>query len=108
MQMNLGGPVWHASAAPLPGSFAGEARCRAVALDALTGVGDAALGEWGEWTGRAFHLRRRLSTAEQLHVGDVVDVRGTDEALRRFARLPAHVRQLVPEDVLLEELSHVD
>lgn len=106
MQMGLGGPVWHASAAPRPGSLLpAEHGCRAIALDALDGVGDATLGEWHHWTGHAYHIRRRLSTAEQTHVGPVVDVRGTDEAQRRFDRLPAHVRQLAPADVLLEELG---
>ncbi|HZR50090.1 MAG TPA: hypothetical protein VFB06_11280 [Streptosporangiaceae bacterium] len=38
----------------------------------LAGVGDASLGEWREWTGKAFHIRRRLTAREQRAVGTVV------------------------------------
>lgn len=83
--MNLGGPVWHASAAPLPGLSWPPQVLREAALLAIKGVGDASLGEWDEWTGRAFHVRRRLSAREQRNVGPVVDVRGTPEAERRLS-----------------------
>lgn len=63
-----------------------------VAEKVLDGVGDATLGEWREWTGRAYHLRRRLSATEQAVVGEVVDVRGTPEAERRLRP----VRHLLP------------
>lgn len=56
---------------------------RALALAALDGVGDSA-AQWEEWTGYAWHARRRLTPAEAEHVGGVVDVRGTDDAYRRF------------------------
>lgn len=49
----------------------------------LEGVGSPDLGEWSEWTGVAFHLRRRLTPDEQARVGDAVDLRGTAEARRR-------------------------
>jgi hypothetical protein len=68
----------------------------------LTGVGDATLGEWREWTGYAFHLRRRLSAREQRGVGPVVDIRGTAEAQARARRL-GDMLALVPADVLLAE-----
>lgn len=65
---------------------------RSAALEALTGVGDEKLGQWEEWSGRAFHVRRRLSPVEQAKVGDVLDIRGTPEANRRLAP----VRHMLP------------
>lgn len=50
----------------------------------LSGVGDRSLGQWLEWTGTAFHVRRRLSAEEQSLVGPAVDCRGTGEWSRRF------------------------
>jgi hypothetical protein len=89
--MGLGGPVWHASAAPLPGAIYLPARLRRLALEALDGVGDARLGEWWEDTGGAVHCRRRLSIEEQQSVGPVVDIRGTQEVAARLAPLRAHL-----------------
>ena len=66
---------------------------RRFALEALEGVGDADLGEWEEWTGRAFHVRRRVSAVEQEQVGDAVDIRGTEEARRRIGRVARFARQ---------------
>lgn len=71
----------------------------------LRGVGDPAAGEWREWTGRAFHLRRRLSTREATSVGPVVDVRGTAEAHRRAQRLGDRLR-FAPPEVLADELGY--
>ena len=65
---------------------------RRIALGALRGVGDVSRGEWEEWTGRAYHVRRRLSAHEQQSVGNVVDIRGTPEAALRLAA----VRHLLP------------
>jgi hypothetical protein len=100
--MQLGGPVWHVSVAssgiPVRGLL--EAECERQ----LAGVGDPVLGEWREWTGRAFHLRRRLSTREQRGVGPVVDVRGSEEARRRADRL-GPLLGYVPAEVLAEELG---
>jgi hypothetical protein len=94
--MNLGGPVWHASAAPYPMTLALPMEVlRRYALAALDSVGDARLGEWEEVGRDAYHVRRRLSSQEQQSVGPVVDVRDTPEAARRYARaqrfLPAGV-----------------
>lgn len=89
MENNYGGPVWHASAASRGMRF-GEATLEDEAMTALDGVGQAILGEWPTWTGRAFHVRRRLSEVEATKVGPVVDVRGTEEALRRL-RPVAHL-----------------
>ena len=100
--MNLGGPVWHASVAAR--SLAIPAVLKREALTQLTGVGDASLGEWEEWTGRAFHVRRRLSPAEAKHVGPVADIRRTDEARMRASRVPG-LRSLAPPEILAEELG---
>jgi hypothetical protein len=85
--MGLGGPVWHASAAASEGWPLGKESLRRFALEALEGVGDANRGEWEEWTGYAFHIRRRLSAEEQEPIGEVVDIRGTPEARRRIERV---------------------
>ena len=59
-----------------------------MAMSELAGVGDASLGEWFEWTGKAFHLRRRLSEAEAQTVGPVKDIRNDRaEVARRLAKL---------------------
>lgn len=70
----------------------------------LQGVGDPSRGEWREWSGRAFHLRRRLSEVEQRRVGPVVDVRGTPEALRRAQAL-GDLLAYAPREVLVDELG---
>jgi len=57
---------------------------REVARNALIGVGDASLGEWHEWTGFTYHIRRRLKPEEQLLIGPAIDIRGTDEAMNRW------------------------
>jgi hypothetical protein len=87
--MNLGGPVWHASAAPLPGIRLPVDLLQAAALLALKGVGDARLGEWEwhEWTGSAYHVRRRLNEDEQRSVGAAIDIRGTPEEAVRMANV---------------------
>ena len=79
--MGFGGPVWHASAAHRDRKIR-----RKAALKALDGVGSKILGEWHEDSPRAYHVRRRLTLDEQKHVGDVLDLRGTDEARERLLR----------------------
>jgi hypothetical protein len=64
VDIDPGGPVWHASTVSLPEFMPVRDFLRNYALDALRGVGDASQGEWEEWTGYAFHVRRRLSEAE--------------------------------------------
>jgi hypothetical protein len=81
--MQLGGPVWHASAAPVPGWPANEQFLKQCALTALQGVGDESLGQWEEWTGQAYHIRRRLTRKEQQSVGEPKDIRNTPEADKR-------------------------
>jgi hypothetical protein len=57
-----------------------------------------------EWSGRAYHLRRRLSEREQRHVGPVVDVRRTSEAWTRAQRL-GPLLAYAPQEVLDEEIG---
>jgi len=54
-----------------------------MARAALDSVGLPGAGEWTEWTGFAFHVRRRLTEDEGSRVGPVIDVRGTQEGHRR-------------------------
>lgn len=79
--------------------------CERRARDALARLGDPEAGEWGEWSGSAFHLRRRLSFAEAVPVGPALDIRGTPEARRRVDMLPGAVLPYVPSHVLAEELG---
>ncbi len=69
------------------------------AFKALEGVGDASLGEWVERTPKAVHVRRRISEAEQLVIGEVRDIRGTEECSSRleilFAAAP-HLKKFAP------------
>lgn len=70
----------------------------------LAGRGDPALGEWREWSGRVFHLRRRLSVAEWAHVGPAVDIRGSAEAWQWVAMIPEHLLRYAAPEVLADEL----
>ena len=102
--MGFGGPVWHASVAPRRAWY-GATMCERRAEQALVGLGAADLGEWREWTGRAFHLRRRLAPTEQALVGPVQDIRGTAEARTRAEALPRQLLALAPPYVLATELG---
>jgi len=68
-------------------------------MDALQGVGNKALGEWHEWTGTYYHIRRRLTKDEQRKVGDPLDVRATEEGIKRAEAvqrfLPLHMKGIV-------------
>jgi hypothetical protein len=77
---------------------------RRAAIEQLVGVGDESLGEWEEFTGKAFHLRRRLSTSEELLTGPAIDVRGTDEALSRAAIVMKQC-PFVPKEMIYEEIN---
>jgi hypothetical protein len=98
------GPVWHCSIAtqslPLRAVLEQEAERQ------LAGVGDASLGEWREHNGRFFHLRRRLSEAEERQTGPALDIRRTPEAVARAMRLGSMLR-LAPPEVLAEEIGAV-
>lgn len=88
--MEYGGPVWHVSTATT-GAQLSEQFLRECALEELRGVGNAALGQWEEWSGRAYHIRRRLSREEQKSVGDPLDIRNTPEALKRCAQVQQYL-----------------
>jgi hypothetical protein len=64
------------------------------AVDGLQGVGDASNGEWEEFTGRAYHIRRRLSAEEEAVIGPAVDLRGTPEAVSRFEAVKPFVNAM--------------
>lgn len=84
--------------------FYGRTMCERRALAELDGLGDPGLGEWREWSGAAFHLRRRLSPDEERRVGPAVDVRHTPEAVRRAAALGDRLA-LLPQHVLDQEIG---
>lgn len=71
-------------------------------MNALVGVGDAARGQWEEWTSKAYHVRRRLTADEECVTGPAVDVRRTPESLRRIRRVQV-LAPFVPAKMLLEE-----
>jgi hypothetical protein len=98
--------VWHASIQGLRFSGLDRDQLRQLAFIHLEGVGDFRLGQWEEWspTANVYHVRRRLSPAEQESVGPALDIRGTREADRRIRRvLPflAHVPQI--QEMILAE-----
>jgi hypothetical protein len=64
---------------------------REKALAALAGIGDDSL-QWESWSGKAYHIRRRLTEDEALPIGPVIDIRGTPEAENRLRP----VRHLLP------------
>lgn len=65
-----------------------------IAFRHLALVGDRE-HEWVEFTGYAFHLRRRLTAAEQESVGEAVDYRDTAEAVRRFEAIKGELHPRV-------------
>lgn len=71
----------------------------------LAGVGDASRGEWATAGPGAFHLRRRVSAAEELVTGPLRDLRGTAEAAERFARMDPALAALLPPAALADELG---
>jgi hypothetical protein len=84
--------VWHASV-----SSVYPAQSLRVALAALHGVGDRALGEWREQgSGSIVHVKRRLSVAEAALVNPLRDVRGTAEQAQRLRALLADAPYLAP------------
>lgn len=75
-----------------------------LAMRALHGVGSRERGEWHDWTGTAYHVRRRLNAKEQAKVGDVLDVRGKPEAMERFAAIQSLLPQRAVE-IAMEEIA---
>lgn len=69
---------------------------RTAAFLALNHVGENARKDIHEWTGYAFHIRRRLTPKEQAGVGEAVDLRKSGEG---YARLRA-IRDLLPSQAI--------
>ena len=74
-----------------PGYPSDEQFLRRFALNAIKDIGDSSRGQWTEWTGTYYHVRRRLSRAEQEIVGDILDIRGTQEAIERHATVKMYL-----------------
>ena len=70
----------------------------------LRGVGDASLGQWADSRPKALHLRRRLS-ADEAKGWTLRDIRHTPEARERFDSMPAHIRSMIPPEMLAEEVA---
>ena len=85
-------------------AYYGEVMCARRAVAVLDGLGDPGAGEWREWSGLAFHLRRRLSAGEAAQVGPVRDIRGTPEAQRRARALGRHLAA-IPDAMVRAELG---
>lgn len=80
---------------------------RRLALKALSSVGDPT-AQWEEDRPLAFHVRRRLTQAEQAITGPVRDLRGTAEGRERWEAQRA-VLPLAVYDMAMEELhKHAD
>lgn len=61
--------------------------------------------QFKQWSGYAFHLRRRLSASEQAAIGDAIDCRGSGEGIRRLAA----VRDILPQAAIefaIKELNN--
>ena len=75
---------------------------REIAINQLAGVGNP-VREWPEFTGRAYHLRRRVTLKEQAVTGDALDLRGTSEAMRRWhlakLELPSAALDIAVEEI---------
>jgi hypothetical protein len=95
--------VWHVSTAP-HGITLSRVVLEQQARRVLVGHGDPAAGEWTDFTGVAFHLRRRLTEAEAAKVGPVLDIRHTPEARRRLLALGSR-SVLVPSEVIAREVG---
>ena len=76
--------MWHVS---ISGFGLSPATLRDRAILELAGVGDPDLGQWEERGDMAYHVRRRMTAAESIRVGEVLDIRGTAEASRRFEQM---------------------
>jgi hypothetical protein len=75
-----------------------------IAMRALNGVGDATAGEWRDWTGKAYHVRRRLTAKE---CGDKIAMRDARQTVEASTRLIEAWESLHPmvQRAALEELG---
>lgn len=87
----------------MPRSSVSKSTLLRIANRVLDGVGDPGLGEWVEHH-KALHVRRRLTEAEALITGPVLDIRRTDEARQRSLALGSRLR-FVPAEILENELG---
>jgi uncharacterized protein YeeX (DUF496 family) len=69
-------------------------------------VGDREEGEWEEWTGRAYHIRRRLTATEEEVTGPVQDIRQLNEARRRIEDL-LNAAPYIRRDAAYDEIEDV-
>lgn len=73
------------------------------ALEVLEGIGDDGLGQWEERGVKAYHIRRRLTPAEQEAIGQACDLRGTREAQERLSAawryLPTFMRSAASTEI---------
>lgn len=85
--------MWHASAASGPYRKRPTIDLLNFALEALEGVGDPEQ-QWREWTGYAYHVRRRLTPEEEKLTGPAIDCRVGPHAGEWTKRYYAAVREL--------------
>jgi len=78
-------------------------REKRTALAALHGVGDFRQ-QWIEVTDRATHVRRRLTSSEELRTGPAVDIRGTEEETTRLNAWKEEVSDKVSR-IVKEQMS---
>ena len=69
----------------------------------LQGVGDDRR-EWREWSGVAYHLRRRLTDEEQVAIGEAIDLRGKPEARIRAVKMGMFLNR-VPNELVQHEIN---
>lgn len=95
--------MWHASVANRGGKNFGKKDLRRFAIGCLAGVGSLLDGrQFEEWTGYAYHVRRRLTHEEQQQIGDALDCRGTDEGRRRFQAVQLTIPAVAVEMAYME------
>ena len=90
--------MWHASV-----RMADMKQAKLAAENALSGVGEPAVGEWVEMH-TAYHIRRRLKFREQLEFGvSLLDIRGSEEAKKRalnIMRVVPNIRQIALAEIM--------
>ena len=67
------------------------------------GVGDK-VHEWHDWTGKAYHVRRRLRPDEEVTIGCAIDLRRTEEAAQRFLSI-RHLLPVEAVELAIEEME---
>jgi hypothetical protein len=97
------GPVWHVSISAR-GLLAARPVLEREAERQLVGVGDPERGEWRDFGGRFFHLRRRLTAGEERRTGPVADIRRTPEAVLRAGRI-GPLLAFAPAEVVASEIG---